>query len=495
MAVTRTVGDQRAVDRLALVGVFGGLFAGYMGLTAVIPVLPGLVRDRLGAPDYVVGLVITATALTALLTRPVAGRLADQHGRKLVMRAGALIVGGGGALYFLPLGVTGLIAVRLLLGVGEAALFTAGAVWTVSLAPHNRRGQLIGLYGVSMWGGISLGTLLGATLQRFGYDAVWAFSTLVPLAGLALISAVPERWAEAGGLPGEAGAGEVKGRSGEAGRQPGEAGSGEAGSGEAKGQPGQATGQPGEAKGQPGQAKGQPGQAKGQADEAGGQPGGAGSQPERPAGQESTAAAGRQPAGQRRPGVLATFVPRPVVLPGTALALAAAGYSGLAAFVILMLRARGIGSGVVVLSGFSAVYAGTRLFIGHLPDTLGPRRVAAWCGAGEAAGLLVIAVAPDLAVAIIGSVVMGMGFSLLHPSLALMVMNRTDQGNQGAALGAYTSFWDLGIGVWGPLTGLIATGLGYQAVFVVGAACAAAASALALWIDRPSARPVTARAT
>ena len=54
-------------------------------------------------------------------------------------------------------------------------------------------------------------------------------------------------------------------------------------------------------------------------------------------------------------------------------------------------------------------------------------------------------------------------------SLALMVMNRTDKSQQGAALGAYTSFWDLGVAVWGPLGGVIAGALGYEAVFVAGA--------------------------
>ena len=42
----------------------------------------------------------------------------------------------------------------------------------------------------------------------------------------------------------------------------------------------------------------------------------------------------------------------------------------------------------------------TRLFIGHLPDKLGPRRVATWSGIGEAAGLVIIAVAPNLLVAV-----------------------------------------------------------------------------------------------
>jgi len=283
-----------------------------------------------------------------------------------------------------------------------------------------------------MWGGISLGTAIGAALARAGYDAVWAFSAAAPLVGLVLISAVPDPRAAA--APG---------------------------------------------------AAAPPGSRDGAA-------------PGNPAGQAAPAAAGGPPAPAATSGPPARrrswegLLPRPVVLPGTALALAAAGYSGLAAFVILMLKARGVGSGVVALSVFSAVYAGTRLFIGHLPDRLGPRRVAAWCGFGEAAGLLIIAAAPDLVVAVAGAVVMGVGFSLLHPSLALMVMNRTDKNRQGLALGAYTSFWDLGIGVWGPLTGVIAAGLGYRAVFLVGAGCAAAASVLALWIDRPGARPATA---
>ncbi|PZS26718.1 MAG: hypothetical protein DLM58_20205 [Pseudonocardiales bacterium] len=383
-----TIAERDAIPRGALVGIFGGLFCGYVGLAAAIPVLPGFVRERYDASNVLVGLVVTATALTALLIRPVAGAQADVRGHRTVMQAGALIVAVGGVAYYLPIGLPGLVADRLLLGAGEAALFTAGAVWTVSLAPHSRRGQLIGLYGVSMWGGISLGSLLGAVLRNVNYDAVWALCIAAPLVGFALISSVP-----------------------------------------------------------------------------------APQRPETP----------RKPAG---------LLLRPALGPGIALALAAAGYAGLAAFIVLHLQARGIHSGVVVLSCFSAVYALTRLFIGHLPDKYGPRRVATACAIGEAVGLLIIAVAPNLPVAIVGSVVMGVGFSLLHPSLALMVLNRTDKEQQGAALGAYTSFWDLGIAVSGPVTGAIAGALGYAAVFVVGAAGAVGAAAMAWIIPEPAAARV-----
>jgi MFS family permease len=377
----------------SVAGIFGGLFLGYAGLTAAVPVLPGFAKDRLGAADFTVGLVVTVTGITALLTRPVVGSLADRYGHRRLMLLGALVVSVGGGAYFASDGLGGLVADRLLLGVGEAALFTAGSVWTVTLAPRDRRGQLIGLYGVSMWGGIAVGTLAGGLLRSAGYPAVWAFCAGMPLAGMALIAMVP-------------------------------------------------------------------------------------------------ADAQAPAAGDQRPGLRVSLQLRPALIPGTGLALAAAGYAGLASFVVLYLKSRGIPDGVFVLSVFSAVYAGTRFFIGRLPDRLGPRRVAAWSGIGEALGLIIIAVAPDLPVAIAGSVVMGTGFSLLHPSFALEVVNRADPGRQGAALGAYTSFWDLGLSVWGPVTGVVAAGLGYRAVFIVGAICAAAASGIALTIRHtPAERP------
>ena len=383
------VADPQALSRRALVGPFGGLFCGYVGLTAAIPVLPGFVRDRYDASDFLVGLVITATALTALLVRPLAGGQADYRGNRLVMQVGALLLALGGLAYFFPIGLAGLVADRLLLGVGEAALFTAGAVWVVSLAPHNRRAQLIGLYGVSMWGGISAGTFLGAVLGDISYEAVWTLCAVAPLVGLALISSAP--------------------------------------------------------------------------------------------------APARPPGPRKKTGLML----RPALTPGLALALAAGGYAALAAFVVLHMQDRGIDSGVAVLSCFSLVYAGTRLFIGRLPDKYGPRRVATVCAVCEAVGLLIIAAAPNLPIAIAGSLVMGVGFSLLYPSLALMVMNRTDKSQQGAALGAYISFWDLGVAVWGPVGGVIAGALGYEAVFVVGACCAGVAAVMAMLIAEPSDQPVT----
>lgn len=55
-----------------------------------------------------------------------------------------------------------------------------------------------------------------------------------------------------------------------------------------------------------------------------------------------------------------------------------------------------------------------------------------------------------------------------------MTLRRTDTVGAGTSVGATTSFWDLGILVAGPVSGLLATGPGYPAAFLAAAAALAA---------------------
>jgi MFS family permease len=67
---------------------------------------------------------------------------------------------------------------------------------------------------------------------------------------------------------------------------------------------------------------------------------------------------------------------------------------------------------------------------------------------------------------------MGSGFSLLFPSLALLVVNRVPEERRGVAMGTFTAFFDLGMGVGSPIAGAAAAIGGYQAAFVLAAVCA-----------------------
>jgi MFS family permease len=180
-------------------GAFAGIFAAtlltLMAVGAVLPVLPHYVKGPLDYGNLAVGVVIGAFAFTALACRPVAGHFADARGRRRVVAAGALLTAVGGLLYFLPAGLPGLIVARLAVGAGEGSVFTAGATWVVDLAPPGRRGRVIGLYGLAVWGGLSLGPLIGTTaFHAWGFDAVWAFTAISPFVGALVALLVPDHF-------------------------------------------------------------------------------------------------------------------------------------------------------------------------------------------------------------------------------------------------------------------------------------------------------------
>jgi MFS family permease len=178
---------------LAFAGIFGVTFLCLLSVGAVLPVLPHYVDGPLGAGKITVGVVIGCYAITGLLLRPLAGRMADRRGRKPTLLLGALLMGAAGFLYLLPLGIGGLIGARLVLGAGEGTVFTSGSAWNVDLAPPERRGRLIGLYGLAVWSGLSIGPLFGELiLHNAGYAAVWIFAGTMPLAGAAIASRVPD---------------------------------------------------------------------------------------------------------------------------------------------------------------------------------------------------------------------------------------------------------------------------------------------------------------
>lgn len=177
----------------AFAGIFAVTLLGLLSVGAVIPVLPRYVKGPLGEGDVAVGFVVGAFAFTGLAARPLAGHLADLRGRRVAVVLGSSLAVLAGLLYFLPAGLPGLLASRFALGAGEGTVFTAGAAWVVDLAPVERRGRIVGLYGLAVWTGLSLGPPIGDLLLQVGsYELVWAFATAAPLLGALIALRLPD---------------------------------------------------------------------------------------------------------------------------------------------------------------------------------------------------------------------------------------------------------------------------------------------------------------
>ena len=155
---------------LLCLGTF--LFAGSMFL--LFAVLPLFIVDELNGADSQVGLIMGAFAVSALLARPMTGRLVDQWSRKTILSIGALIYCLAPALYTQAESVPVMLGLRFFHGFGIAAYTTAAGVIVADIAPASRRGEGMGYYGMSLNLAMTIGPALGVMLiGRIGYDQLF----------------------------------------------------------------------------------------------------------------------------------------------------------------------------------------------------------------------------------------------------------------------------------------------------------------------------------
>ena len=184
--------DGRLVTRpfvLTWLSTFGLLLA--IGMQ--IPVIPLFASGPLDADSIGVGIAVAATAPTAMLLQPIAGRVADRRGRKPLIIVGPLLLALALVLYTLVASLPALVALRLVAGTGEALAFVATATIVNDLAPDERRGEAVSLYSLAIWGGLAVGPVLGEAALRDGaYDTVWLAATGCALAAGIVALGLPE---------------------------------------------------------------------------------------------------------------------------------------------------------------------------------------------------------------------------------------------------------------------------------------------------------------
>ncbi|MEX3954755.1 MFS transporter [Trinickia sp. EG282A] len=167
------------------------------------------------------------------------------------------------------------------------------------------------------------------------------------------------------------------------------------------------------------------------------------------------------------------------VLPhGIGLALGAAGFGVIATFIALYFAARGWPHAALALTLFGTLFIGSRLLFANSIKTYGGFRVAVASLVVECVGLVLLWLAPAPHAALVGAGLTGFGFALVFPSLGVEAVDLVPAASRGAALAAYSVFFDLSLGVMGPLAGYIAGEFGYASVFFVAALAAGAAAVL-----------------
>jgi MFS family permease len=167
----------------------GAQFACFVGVGAVLPVLPVHLVHDLDVSAAMLGLVLSAYPFAALAGRLIGGVAADRRGRLPTLVVGLVASSVAGFLLALPLSAPAIAAVRILHGLGQAVVAVAAVTWLMDITEPRRRAESLALIGAGVWGGTTLGTLAGGLL-----GSLWATGLLAGVAALVGLPAL--RWTQ-----------------------------------------------------------------------------------------------------------------------------------------------------------------------------------------------------------------------------------------------------------------------------------------------------------
>ena len=155
----------------------------------LIPELPAYLSS-LGGAEYK-GLIIALFTVTAGLSRPFSGKLADTVGRVPVMLFGTAVCFVCGFFYPFVSSVFGFLFLRLVHGFSTGFQPTGTAAYVADITPLERRGEAIGFHGLAGSLGMASGPAIGGavatsySLQTMFYlSSVFALVSVLVLAGL-----------------------------------------------------------------------------------------------------------------------------------------------------------------------------------------------------------------------------------------------------------------------------------------------------------------------
>jgi MFS transporter, DHA1 family, multidrug resistance protein len=179
------------------------LFIAFLGIGLVIPVTPTIMNE-LNLSGSVVGYLVAAFAIMQLMVSPIAGRWADQFGRKRMIVIGLLIFSFSELLFGLGQHVSILFLSRILGGISASFLMPAVTAFIADITTLRTRPKALGYMSAAISTGFIIGPGIGGFLAEIG--------TRVPFfcaAGFALFAMIlsiitlkePERNQESAALP------------------------------------------------------------------------------------------------------------------------------------------------------------------------------------------------------------------------------------------------------------------------------------------------------
>ncbi|MBL3728457.1 MFS transporter [Lysinibacillus sp. HST-98] len=154
-------------QNITLAILLSNLFIAFLGIGLVIPVLPTIMNE-LHISGSVVGYMVAAFAITQLIASPIAGKLVDTIGRKVMIVAGLFIFGLSEFLFGFGRSVEILFVSRMLGGVSAAFIMPAVTAYIADITTLAQRPKALGYMSAAISTGFIIGPGIGGFLAEIG---------------------------------------------------------------------------------------------------------------------------------------------------------------------------------------------------------------------------------------------------------------------------------------------------------------------------------------
>jgi MFS family permease len=129
------------------------------------------------------GLMTTVFLISAIISRPFAGKWIEKTGYGKALFTALLIFLVSSVLYFFPKSITTFLVLRFLHGIGFGMATTATGAIVANIIPASRRGEGMGYFIMSTNLAMVLGPFVGLTaIQQWGPNALFAISSVCAVA-------------------------------------------------------------------------------------------------------------------------------------------------------------------------------------------------------------------------------------------------------------------------------------------------------------------------
>ena len=130
----------------------------------MVPILPVFLTDHFSATEGQIGLVLSFYTVAALLIRPFAGYALDAVGRYSIYVISLLLFSAIFFGYIWATSILFVLIIRFMHGLTWGSMSSAGSTIAVDLIPLKRRGEGIGIFGLSMTIAMAIGPLIAISI-------------------------------------------------------------------------------------------------------------------------------------------------------------------------------------------------------------------------------------------------------------------------------------------------------------------------------------------